>query len=154
VSAAALTLGTDERDVALAEVDAVRAAVPEGDYSARLDEIRASIDGGDPLDEDEVHELERLVAIALQSGRVRALYGPGGEQALLRLYRKLPSGRELAETAAEVTEALGALRGATLEGVSIGAVGPGAYTLTLAAGGASLTVHLGRHGARLATVEA
>lgn len=154
MSQVTLTLGADERDVALAEVDAVRAAVPPSDYSARLDAIHNALEAGTPLGDDATIELERLITLALQSGRVRALYGPGGEQTLLRLYRRLPSGRELSESAAGVTEALGVLRGATLESVSISAVGPGAYTLTLAAGGASLTVHLGRHGARLGTVEA
>ncbi len=99
-------------------------------------------------------ELERVVTIALQSGRVRALYGPGGEQALLRLYRKLPGGVELAQSAAAVGEALSGLRGRTLESVALTAVGPGAFSLTVAAGGVQLKVHLDRQGARLASVEA
>jgi hypothetical protein len=85
---------------------------------------------------------------------VRALYGPGGEQALLRLFRRLPAGRELAETTAGVTSALATLRGSTLDTIALSAVGPGAFALTLGAGGASFTVHLGRQGARLASVEA
>jgi hypothetical protein len=103
---------------------------------------------------DDLPELERLVTLALQSGRIRALYGPGGEQAILRLYRKLPGGKELAQSAAAVGEALSGLQGRTLESVSLTAVGPGAFSLTMAAGGVQLKVHLDRQGARLASVEA
>ena len=95
-----------------------------------------------------------LLTLALQSGRIRALYGPGGEQALLRLYRKLPGGVELARSAAAVGEALSGLQGRALESVSLTAVGPGAFSLTVAAGGVQLKVHLDRQGARLASVEA
>ena len=150
----ALALRGEERELALAEVDAVRAVAPSGDYRARLDVIRETLEGDGTLEEDGVAELERLVTLALQSGRVRALYGPGAEQALLRLYRKLPGGLELADSAAAVGEALSGLQGRTLESVALSAVGPGAFSLTLAAGGVQLKVHLDRQGARLASVEA
>ena len=94
------------------------------------------------------------MTIALQSGRIRALYGPGGEQALLRLYRKLPAGVELAQSAAAVGEALSGLQGRTLESVTLSAVGPGAFSLSITAGGVQLKIHLDRQGARLASVEA
>lgn len=149
----ALALEGEEREVALAEVDAVRAAVQDGDYRERLDALRESIDDA-AVEPADAAELERLVTLALQSGRIRALYGPGGEQALLRLYRKLPAGVELARSAAAVGEALSGLQGRALESVSLTAVGPGAFSLTVAAGGVQLKVHLDRQGARLASVEA
>jgi hypothetical protein len=150
----ALALKGEEREVALAEVDAVRAVVHDGEYRERLDTIREALEDAGPLGEDETTELERLVTIALQSGRVRALYGPGGEQALLRLYRRLPGGVELSESATAVTEALSGLEGRPLESVSVSAVGPGVFSLALTAGGVQLKVHLDRQGARLASVEA
>ena len=149
----ALALEGEEREVALAEVDAVRAAVQDGDYRERLDALRESIDDA-AVEPADAAELERLVTLALQSGRIRALYGPGGEQAVLRLYRKLPGGVELARSAAAVGEALSGLQGRALESVSLTAVGPGAFSLTVAAGGVQLKVHLDRQGARLASVEA
>ena len=150
----AIALEGEEREVALAEVQAVRAAVPDGGYRDQLDGIHASLEGTGILDPDDTGELERLITIALQSGRVRALYGPGGEQALLRLYRRLPGGVELTESAAAVTDALAELAGQALERVTISAVGPGAFTIVVAAGGINLTVRLDRQGARLASVEA
>ena len=77
----------------------------------------------------------------------------GGEQALLRLYRRLPGGIEAKESAAAVGEALDQLRGKPLEKIGLTAVGPGSHSLTLEAGGIRLLVHLDRNGARLASVE-
>lgn len=148
----AVAIRGEEREVALSEVDAVLAAVAEGDYRERLDAIRAALSGGE-VEDGETEELERLVILALQSGRARALYGPGGEQALLRLYRRLPGGIEAKENAKAVTDALGELRGKPLERIDLSAVGPGRHSLTLEAGGLRLLVHLDRNGARLASVE-
>ena len=150
----AVLLRGEEREVALAEVDAVRAAVQDAGYRERLEVLREAIEDEVAVSPDDLDELERLVTIALQSGRVRALYGPGGEQALLRLYRKLPGGIELQQSAAAVGTALTGLQGRTLESVTLTAVGPGAFSLTVAAGGVQLKVHLDRQGARLASVEA
>jgi hypothetical protein len=150
----AVALRGEERDVALAEVDAVRAAARDDGYRERLDALREAIEDEGTVGTEDAVELERLVTIALQSGRIRAVYGPGGEQALLRLYRKLPGGVELAQSAVAVGEALSGLQGRTLEGLSLSAVGPGAFSLTVTAGGVQLKVHLDRQGARLASVEA
>jgi hypothetical protein len=149
-----VALRGEEREVALAEVDAVRAAVQDVGYRERLDGLREAIEEDGVADPAELAELERLVTIALQSGRIRALYGPGGEQALLRLYRKLPAGVELAQSAAGVGEALSGLQGRTLESVTLSAVGPGAFSLSITAGGVQLKIQLDRQGARLASVEA
>ena len=149
---AGVLLRGDEREVALAEVDAVRDVVQPGEYRERLDALATRLDQGDALDERDAGELDRLIALALQSGRVRALYGPGGEQAALRTYRKLPGGAELTASVTAVNEALGALRGRALERVTIAAVGPGAFTLAVVVDGAELSLRLDRQGARLASV--
>jgi len=149
----ALPVRGEERALALAEVEAVLAAVPDGNYRARLDAVHAALEQGEPVAEEDAADLEQLVTIALQSGRARALYGPGGEQALLRLYRRLHGGIEARESAAAVSEALAQLHGKPLERVSLTAVGPGRHSLALDAGGLRLLVHLDRNGARLASVE-
>jgi hypothetical protein len=151
VAHATLPLRGEELEIAVSEARAVRAAVPDGEYAETLAAILAALEDGYVLDEH-APEVDRLLTLALQSGRVRALYGPGGEQAALRLFRKLPSGRELAATARAVNDALGALSGRTLEQASISAVGPGAFTLTLVTDGAELSVKLDRQGVRVGSV--
>ena len=147
-----VTLAGEEREVALAEVDAVRRVAQPGDFRDLLDDLAAAVETGALESTHLVGELYRLITLALQSGRVRALYGPSGEQAALRAYRKLPSGTELTESAKAVNEALASLEGRLLDQISIAAVGPGVFTVSLVAGGAELAVRLDRQGARLASV--
>ena len=97
--------------------------------------------------------LEPILELALQAGRIRGIYGPPGETAALRLYRKLPRGVALQQSAREVSEALSSLQGHTLEGATLTAVGPGAYTLSIATAEGRLSVKLDRQGARITSVE-
>jgi hypothetical protein len=140
----AVAVAGEAREVALAEAQAVVAA------GGSAHALVAEIDEGSVV--EEVETLERILELGLQTGRIRALYGPGGEQAALRLYRKLPQGTEAAATVDAVNEALRALAGRELESVQLRAVGPGAFALTVQAGGAEVGVHLDRQGARVAGV--
>ena len=59
----------------------------------------------------------------------------------------------LQQSAREVSEALSSLQGHTLEGATLTAVGPGAYTLSIATAEGRLSVKLDRQGARITSVE-
>ena len=142
---------TDEREVALGEVEAVLAAARDETYRTRLTSLAGSIGEGE-LDAEEAVELERVLELGLQAGRIRAVYGPGGEQAALRLFRRLPGGAGLAETARSVSAALETLNGRSLDSFRIEAVGPGMYRIALVAGGAEVAVRLDRTGVQLASV--
>ena len=134
----------EAREVALAEAQAVLAA---GGSTA---ELVAEIGEGEVV--EEVDALQKILELGLQSGRIRALYGPGGEQTTLRLYRRLPRGAELEETTREVTAALRALEGLPLRSIELRAAGPGAFALSIAAGELELDLRLGRDGARLSSL--
>ena len=149
--AATLAVRGAELEVALGEVDAVLAAVPDGEYRERLGQLREELETSG-VGEAGVAELDRLIEIALQSGRLRAVYGPGGEAAATRLYRRLPSGRELTASAREVADALRSLSGQQLDDVSLAVNGPGAFSLGLTVGGREVTVRLDRQGVRLHSV--
>ncbi len=150
-SAAAVTLSDDARDVAVAEAQDVLAMARDPAYRKRLASLLAAASAGEVAGAD-AETLQELLELGLHTGRLRALYGPGGESAALAAYRRLPNGAALGESAREVTSALRALRGRELESVSLTAVGPGAFSLTLAAGGAEVSVRLDRQGARVSTV--
>ena len=141
----------EEREVALGEVQAVLDAARDEGYRERLVALAAAIEAGE-LAADEADELERVLELGLQAGRVRAVYGPGGEQAALRLFRRLPAGAGLVETARSVSAALATLNGRPLDSLRIEAVGPGMYRLALVAGGAEATVRLDRSGVQLASI--
>jgi hypothetical protein len=144
---------TGEAEVVLAEIAVVEHAATDPERRSAYAALREAVELGS-LDADRVRTLEPLLELALQTGRIRALHGPGGEQSALRLYRRPPSGVELRRTALEVTEALAALQGRELETVSLDAVGPAAYSVSLSAGGLALTIRLDRQGARVASVAA
>jgi len=152
-TAAAIRVSSAERDVAVEEVRAVLASVRDEGYREQLEELVEALEAG-TVDDELAGALDRIVTLGLQSGRIRHVYGPGGEQAALRLYRKLPGGRAVQESAQEVAAALSSLAGRTLDSVAIQPVGPGAFSVSLSTDGIHLSVRLDRQGARLHSVEA
>ena len=66
--------------------------------------------------------------------------------------RRLPRGKELAEAAREVTAALAALEGRTIEKVTVSAVGPGEYGVTVSTEDFEIALRLGKAGARVASI--
>ena len=150
-TSSSVKLGAEAREVVLGEAQAVLAMVADEERRGRLASIVAAVDEGE-IAGDDAQALEELLELGLQTGRVRALYGPGGEQAALRVYRQLPRGKQAGEAAREVTQALASLEGQTLESIGIQAVGPAAFVVSLNAGGAELSVRLDRQGARLSSV--
>ena len=148
-----IRVSATEREVALDEVRAVLASARDAGYRERLEALAVALEAGS-VDDELAEQLEPIVSLGLQSGRIRSVYGPGGEQAALRLYRKLPAGRAVQASAKEVGTALSSLRGRTLDSIAIQPVGPGAFTIALTADGIQLSVRLDRQGARLHSVEA
>ena len=147
----AVRLSDEAREVALAEAQAVLAMVHDETRRDRLAALVADVDEGE-VDGESADALEELLELGLATGRLRALYGPGGEQAALLAFRKLPRGAELAAGAREVTEALQALEGKRIDSVSLANVGPGAYVLSLGADGLDLSIRVDRQGARIHSV--
>ena len=146
-----VVLTEEAREVARAEAQAVLAAVRDEERRARLADLLAAVDEGE-VEGDDAQALGELLELGLQTGRVRALYGPDGEQAAIATLRKLPRGRERSESAAAVSKALQELVGRTLHGVTLSAVGPGAFAVSIDAGGVETSVRLDRNGARIASV--
>lgn len=147
----AVRLSDEAREVALAEAQAVLAMVQDEGRRDRLAALVADVDEGE-VEGASADALEELLELGLSTGRLRALYGPGGEQAALLAFRKLPRGAELAAGAREVTEALQALEGKRIDSLSLANVGPGAYVLSLGADGLDLSIRVDRQGARIHSV--
>lgn len=146
-----VVLKGEAREVALAEAQTVQAMARDETMRARLAELVSSVDEGVVAD-DSADLLESVLELGLQAGRIRAYYGPGGEQAALATLRRLPRGRARADSTAEVSAALGALAGKRVAAVKLTAVAPGAFTVSIEADGFDLSVRLDAHGARLVSV--
>jgi hypothetical protein len=141
----------EAREVALAEAQTVLSLARDDANRERLAELVSQVDEG-TVDGTTEELLETVLELGLQAGRIRAYYGPGGEQAALSTLRRLPRGRVRAESAQDVSRALQALAGKHLDGVKIAAVAPGAFTLSIEADGLEAMVRLDATGARLTSV--
>jgi hypothetical protein len=146
-----VTLTGEAAEVALGEAQAVLAMVQDEERRGRLADLIAAVGEGE-VDDEDAAALTELLELGLQTGRLRAVYGPGGEQAALKVFRRLPRGKELDESARQVTGALASLAGKPLESVRIQVTAPGAFVLTIATEGLELAVRLDRQGARLTSV--
>jgi hypothetical protein len=151
MASAPVKLDTAAVEVALGEAQAVLAFVQDEERRGRLADLVAAVQEGE-LGADDAQALEEIIELGLSTGRIRGLYGPEGEQAALKTYRKLPHGKELSESAREVTGALAALEGKAMEQVKVQAAGPGAYLVTIGVDGLELTIRLDRSGARIHSV--
>ena len=146
-----IALRGEAAEVALGEAQAVLALVQDGERRGRLADLVAAVQDGELGDED-AHALEELIELGLSTGRIRSVYGPEGEQAALKTFRRLPGGRALVDSAEEVTAALAALEGKPLERVQVQSTGPGSFLLTLGVDGLELSIRLDRAGARVHSV--
>lgn len=138
-------------EVSRAEAQAVMAMLSDGQRRSRLADLVAAVDEG-RVEGDDAAALGELLELGLQTGRLRSLYGPEGEQAALALFRRLPQGRELSQSTTELNVALEVLAGRTLDRLSVHAIGPGEYGVTISADGFELALRLGPSGARISTL--
>ena len=146
-----VALKGEAREVALAEAQTVQSLARDDSMRSKLAELVSAVDDGG-VDGDSAELLESVLELGLQTGRIRAYYGPGGEQAALSTLRKLPRGRVRSESARDVSAALKALEGAQIDAVKIAAVAPGAFTLSIEAGGFEASIRLDGNGARLTSL--
>src|SRR5438445_13243439 len=100
----AIAVRGEAAEVASAEARAVLSMVQDEERRGKLADLVAAIEDGE-VEGDDAQALEEVLELALQTGRVRPLYGPEGETAALSLYRRLPRGKELSEAARDVTAA-------------------------------------------------
>ncbi len=97
--------------------------------------------------------LGAIVEVALQSGRVRRLFGPAGDLSMNALFLKTPRGREIAESIRDVNAALAKLKGQPVEEISAALKSPGAYALTIRTSGYQLVIRFEPAGARVESLE-
>jgi hypothetical protein len=84
----------------------------------------------------------------------RAAFAPTTGRVVSRPHspRFVARGRVRSDSAREVSKALAALSGSTIDAVKIAAVAPGAFTLSIEAGGVQASVRLDGNGARLTSL--
>ncbi|MGH3425228.1 MAG: hypothetical protein ACRDO8_10890, partial [Nocardioidaceae bacterium] len=132
------TLSEDEAVAVTETVTALLAVLPPGKDDPYR-ELAGSAETGE-LAEEQLPALERVCALALESGKARELGRAESERLLTAVYRRTPRGKALATETAEVNDVLARLAGRTLASARITARMPGRYQLNLVVDGIDVAI--------------
>lgn len=144
-------VATDAREVLREELGGFADAQPSPAAAERYRALAGAVGAGDVPDEL-VPALETFLELALYRGRLRRQRGAEADDALSALFFRTPAGAAARKAAHDVSRALGALQGHTLERIGVSAV-IGGHAIEIRTDRAQLTVELDRGGARVRSVE-
>jgi len=96
--------------------------------------------------------LETMLELALQTKAIRNRHGPDAERALTDLYFRTGRGAAQRQAARDVSRALEALVGQTIEKIAVSAA-PGRHTITINTDRAHLSLSVDRGGVQVDRVE-
>ncbi|MBI3912230.1 MAG: hypothetical protein HY320_15030 [Armatimonadetes bacterium] len=147
-----MRIPAEQKDWLTREIAAVIDQLPPNQSRHLYSELLTAVDAGE-VPEDLQEPLARLLAVGLESGRIRRLYGAHAEMAASRLYARSPDGEAAGAALARVNEALCEFAGATLNRIAFDSRFPGSYTLTLDTARGQLTLTIDRQGVRLHAAE-
>ncbi|MGO9454136.1 MAG: hypothetical protein ACLQDV_24265 [Candidatus Binataceae bacterium] len=147
-----LKLDTLQRDLLIPQIQAFIDAT--SDIAARDTylALKSAVESMEVAPEHQAR-LGAIVEVALQSGRIRRLFGPGAELSLNAVFQKTPRGREIAESLRELNAALANLKGDTVEEMSAALRAPGAWALTVKTSGCQLVIRFEAGGVRVESLE-
>jgi hypothetical protein len=146
-----MKVGEAEREYIVAEALSVAEIVPDVESRSAYQEIAWSADHGD-VPEELAGKVGELVALAVETGRARAVHGAAGVRALISVWRETPQGRTASRKTGDLNSALSVLRGATIGSVRVLATGPGAYALSITAGDLDVRLTFDREEATLRSI--
>ena len=147
-----LKLDPLQRDLLIPQIQAFLDATSDAAARESYAALKAAVESMAVSSEHQAR-LGTIVEVALQSGRIRRLFGPGAELSLNALFQKTPRGREIARSLQELNTALANLKGDTVEEVSAAARGPGSWALTVKTSGCQLVIRFEREGVRVESLE-
>ena len=146
-----LTLRPAEQELLLQDVPAFARNLKDPASQARYAALAEAVANGEVPDQL-ARALETMLELALQTKAIRNRHGPDAERALSDLYFRTGRGAALQEAARDVTRALEALKGQTIEKIAVTAAA-GRHTLTINTDRAQLTLSVGKNGASVDRVE-
>ena len=147
-----LTIDTLQRDLLIPQIQAFIDATSDDAARDSYGALKSAVEAMEIPPEHQAR-LGTIVEVALQSGRIRRLFGPGAELSLNALFQKTPRGREIARSLQELNAALSNLKGDTVEEVNAAMRGPGSWALTVKTSGCQLVIRFERDGVRVESLE-
>jgi len=149
---ATVLLDEFQKEILAREVRTFLSGVSDPEAQARYAGLLQEVEDGG-VNEELATALEGILAIVLESGRARKLYGPAGANSLHSLFQKTSRGSALVQQANEVNKALKGLEGQILGGISFRSTGPGSWGMTLQTNRGELTLRIDRQGIRVDSLE-
>jgi hypothetical protein len=150
-ASAGLTLETAEQELLLQDVPAFARNLKDPASQARYAALAEAVAAGEIPTELE-RSLQTMLELALQSKAIRNRHGPDAERTLSDLYFRTSRGASLRAAARDVTRALQALQGQTIEKISVTA-GAGRHTISINTDRAQLTLSVDNSGVAVDRVE-
>jgi|SRR5271165_6717471 len=147
-----LKLDSLQRDVLSPQIEAFLDAARDPEGQAVYRALKDAVNQGE-VPSEMAARLGAIVEVALSSGRIRRLFGPGAELSLNSLHQRTPQGLQLGSSISSLNRALGELKGSQIESIVAVLRAPGAYALTIKTDSAQLTIRFEKEGVRLETVE-
>ncbi len=147
-----ITLDTLQRDILIPQIQAFLDATTDPQAREVYQTLKTAIESLD-VPADLQPRLGAIVEVALTSGRVRRLFGPGAELSLNALFLKTPRGREVAQSLAELNKALATLKGQTVEQITSSQRSPGAYALTVKTSACQIVIRFEQSGVRVESLD-
>jgi hypothetical protein len=150
-SGAALPLEPAEQELLLEDVPAFARTVKDPAVRERYLALAAAVKEG-AVPQALLFSLEAMLELAIQTKAVRRRHGPDAERTLTDLFFRTGRGAALRQSARDVTRALEALTGQTIEKIAVTAV-PGRHTITINTDHAHLTLSVDQSGIQVDRVE-
>ena len=147
----ALELQPAEQEILAQDVPAFARTLKDPASQARYAALAEAVATG--VVPPELHgPLETMLELALQTKAIRNRHGPDAERALADLFFRTGRGAAQRQAARDVTRALEALVGQTIEKIAVTAA-PGRHVVTINTDRAHLTLSVDRGGVRVDRVE-
>lgn len=147
-----ITLDSLQHDILIPQIEAFLDATTDPQAREVYLVLRTAVESQE-VPPDLQPRLGAIVEVALTSGRVRRLFGPGAELSLNALFLKTPRGREVAQSLTELNKALATLKGQTVEQITSTQKSPGSYSLTLKTSGCQIVIRFEQAGVRVESLE-
>jgi hypothetical protein len=144
---------SEDEAVAVAETATAFAAALPPAKAGEYEELASAAASG-VLSEAQLPALERVCALALETGKARALGRAEAERLLSAVYRRTPGGSALTAETADVNRVLAQLAGRTLTSARVSMRMPGRYLLDLTVDGVALQLSIEPEGLEVRSLQA
>ena len=151
ISGATLALEPAEQEILLQDVPAFARTLKDPASQARYAALAEAVAAGE-IPPTLIRPLETMLELALQTKAVRHRHGPDAERTLSDLYFRTGRGGALRQAARDVSRALEALKGQTIERIAVTAAA-GRHTITINTDRANLTLSVDHGGVAVDRVE-